>query len=175
VDFRRHVSHRGGSKRAALVSDEADAAVVFHRVMTVKTPVGRKVRPHFLSRGGPLVRTKPVDLTAKNVERVARVAGVRDGKPVLEDGRTLDPANVIWCTGFTPGFSWIDFPVFDERGWPVHERGAVAAVPGLYFLGLAFLYSASSTMIHGVSRDAEYIANSIAARMRHRVPALTAR
>jgi hypothetical protein len=40
----------------------------------------------------------------------------------------------------------------------------VAGQPGLYFVGLHFLYSLSSTMIHGVARDAERIARAIASR-----------
>jgi putative flavoprotein involved in K+ transport len=75
----------------------------------------------------------------------------------------MDVANVIWCTGFVPGFSWIDLPVFDERGQPRHERGIVNECPGLYFVGMHFLYALSSTMIHGVGRDADYIAAAIAA------------
>jgi putative flavoprotein involved in K+ transport len=48
----------------------------------------------------------------------------------------------------------------------MHERGIVAGVPGLYFVGLHFLYAMSSTMIHGVGRDAEYVAQAVAARSR---------
>jgi putative flavoprotein involved in K+ transport len=137
---------------------------VFHRVLTTKTPVGRRARPKILSRGAPVIRVKPGDLAAAGVERVPRVIGVRDGLPLLEDDRTLDPANVIWCTGFHPGFSWIDLPVFGEEG-PVHERGVVESEPGLYFVGLEFLYAMSSVMVHGVGRDAEHIANHIASRV----------
>jgi putative flavoprotein involved in K+ transport len=137
--------------------------VFFHRIATLNSPIGRKMKPHFLSRGGPLIRTREADLKAANVERVGRVTEVRAGKPVV-DGKVLDIANVIWCTGFHPGFSWIEFPVFDDRGWPIQERGVVSKEAGLYFVGLAFLYSPSSTMIHGVSRDAAFIANDIARR-----------
>ncbi len=66
--------------------------------------------------------------------------------------------------GFHPGFSWIDLPVLGEEGEPMHERGVVATEPGLYFVGLMFLYAASSAMIHGVGRDADYIVKSIASR-----------
>lgn len=142
---------------------------VFHRVLTLSTPMGRRLRPKVLYIGGPLIRTRSADLDAVGVERVARVAGVRDGLPLLDDGRVLDAANVIWCTGFHPGFSWIDLPVFDEREQPVHERGIVARPPGLYFVGLHFLYALSSTMIHGVGRDADRIAGAIAARRVKRV------
>jgi putative flavoprotein involved in K+ transport len=138
--------------------------VVFHRILTVDTPVGRRVRPKVLHGGGPLIRTKLPELAAAGVVHVPRVAGVHDGRPQLEDGRVLDVANVIWCTGFHPGFSWIDLPVFDATGDPRHDHGIVADAPGLYFVGLHFLYALSSTMIHGVGRDAERVARAIAAR-----------
>ncbi len=129
---------------------------VFHRVLTTATPFGRAARPTFLTKGGPLVRLKPRDLVAAGVQRLPKVAGVRDGAPLLEDGRVLEVANVIWCTGFHAGFDWIDLPVLDETGRPRHRRGAALDAPGLWFVGLPFLYAASSTMVHGVVRDACY-------------------
>mgnify|MGYP001546532864 CR=1 FL=1 len=140
--------------------------VLFHRVLTLDTPMGRRARPNIISRGAPLIRVKARDLAAARVERVPRCAGVKNGKPVLADGRVLDVANVIWCTGFIPAFSWIELSVFDERGEPVQRRGVVTGEPGLYFVGLHFLYAMSSTMIHGVGRDAEYIAAQIDGRLR---------
>jgi putative flavoprotein involved in K+ transport len=134
---------------------------LFHRVMTVKTPIGRKVRPKLISHGMPLIRVKPKDLASAGIERVPRMIDVRDGKPLLENGRVPDVANIIWCTGFHPDFSWIKLPVFSE-GQAMHERGVVTTEPGLYFVGLHFLYAASSAQIHGVGRDAEYTASHIA-------------
>ncbi len=72
-------------------------------------------------------------------------------------------SNVIWCTGFRPDFGWIHLPLPMHNGYPVHDRGVVEAVPGLYFIGLLFLYSLSSALLGGVGRDAVYIANHIAA------------
>lgn len=137
--------------------------IIFHRVLTTSTPIGRKVRPKWVSTGEPLIRVKPKDLAAAGVQRVARVTGVQHGQPQLEDGRRIDVANVVWCTGFHPGFSWIDLPVLGPQG-PVQHRGIVESEPGLYFLGLKFLYSVSSEQIHGVGRDAAHIADAIAAR-----------
>ena len=140
---------------------------LFHRVLAVNTPIGRKLRPKLLSQGGPLVRIKPKDLVAAGVERVPKTAGVQDGLPVLEDGRVLDVANVIWCTGFYPGFSWIDLPIFGEEENPKephHQRGIVPDQPGLYFVGLFFLYALSSSLIHGVERDAKRIVEHIASQ-----------
>lgn len=137
--------------------------VLFHRVLTVRTPVGRKVRPEVLRKGGPLIRVKSKDLAARGVERVPRTTGVEGGLPVLDDGRVLQAANVIWCTGFRPGFDWIDLPVHGD-GEPLHRSGVVESQPGLYFVGLHFLHALSSTMIHGVGRDAARISDLIARR-----------
>jgi putative flavoprotein involved in K+ transport len=135
----------------------------FHRVLTMRTPMGRKKRPEVFSHGLPLVRTKPSDLDAAGVERVPRVAGARDGLPLLEDGRVLDAANVVWCTGFDPGLDWIALPGVAHDD-PVTERGIVADQPGLYFVGLLFLYAVSSAMVHGLARDANHVATHIAAQ-----------
>ncbi len=158
-----HVPFDIAGLAARLVLVHVVFRIVFHRVLTVNTPLGRKARPKIISQGGPLIRVKPADLDAVAVERVPKVAGVKNGKPVLADGRVLDAANVIWCTGFHPGFSWIDLPIGRENE-PDHYRGIVKNVPGLYFVGLHFLYAFSSTMIHGVSRDAEFIVENIVAR-----------
>jgi putative flavoprotein involved in K+ transport len=138
---------------------------LFHRILTIKTPIGRKVQPYILSHGGPLIRQRPSDLKKAGVERVGRVTGVRDGLPCLEDGRTLDVSNIVWCTGFHPGLSWIELPIVGENGRPRHDCGVVTDQPGLYFVGLHFLYSLSSTMIHGVGRDAKRIAVQVIERM----------
>jgi putative flavoprotein involved in K+ transport len=135
---------------------------IFYRVLTIDTPIGRKVRPKILHGGGPLIRVRRTDLRAMGVSLGPKVAGVCNGLPQLEDGRVLDVKNVIWCTGYHPGFSWIDLPVFDECGEPRHEGGVVPAEPGLYFVGLHFLYALSSEMVHGVGRDARRIADRIA-------------
>jgi putative flavoprotein involved in K+ transport len=133
---------------------------LFHRVLTMGTPIGRRALPRLSAKGQPLVRTKPRDLVDAGVERAPRVIGVEDGWPVLEDGRVLHPATVIWCTGFDPGFSWIHLPVF-ENGHVKHTRGVVEEVPGLYFVGLKGLYAVSSAEVHGVGRDAERVVELI--------------
>jgi len=138
---------------------------LFHRILTVDTPLGRKTRPNVLTHSGPLIRVKRRDLDRAGVEHVPRTVGVRDGLPVLEDGRLMEVANVIWCTGFEPGFSWIDLPIHGEHE-PEHRSGIVPDTPGLYFVGLLFLHAMSSEMIHGVGRDAERVARIVEQRVR---------
>jgi putative flavoprotein involved in K+ transport len=139
-------------------------------VLTVKTPMGRAVQQKFHigggchSRGLPLARIRPKDITAAGIERVPRTTGARGGRPVLDDGRDLEVANVVWCTGFVPDFAWIDPTVLAEVGGPVHDRGIVGSEPGLYFVGLVFLYALASSLVGGVGRDAQHIAEHIAAR-----------
>jgi putative flavoprotein involved in K+ transport len=142
--------------------------VIGHRILTVRTPVGRKMRPKLLSHAAPLVRVKPADLAAAGIQRVSRVVGTREGLPVLKDEGVLPVENVIWCTGFRPDFSWIDLSIFGgqdkEPKEPIHDRGIVADEPGLYFVGLVFLYAMSSGFIPGVGRDAEHVVKHIASR-----------
>ncbi|MGH3079802.1 MAG: flavin-containing monooxygenase [Gaiellaceae bacterium] len=151
-----------GSRRSRLMF----RAIRFfgHHVLRTDTRIGRKVGPKIAANGPPLVRRKEADFAAVGIERVARVSGVQDGLPLLEDGRVLDMANVLWCTGFRTDFSWIDLPAFDNDGRPVHERGVVESVPGLYFAGLIFQYSLTSDVLPNGGRDAEYVARHIAAR-----------
>jgi putative flavoprotein involved in K+ transport len=140
-------------------------------VLTLKTPIGRKVRRQFRSRGIPLARVRAKDIAAAGIERVPRTVRVRGGLPVLDGGRPLEVTNVIWCTGFVPDFAWIDLPVFDEEGDPVHNRGIVGSEPGLYFVGLFFLHALASPLVGGVGRDAEHIATHIASSRRDGQPA----
>lgn len=75
---------------------------------------------------------------------------------------------VIWCIGYKADFRWIDVPVFDGRGYPGHDRG-ITTVPGLYFIGLPWLYTWGSGRFSGVARDAQHIVERIASRL-HSTP-----
>jgi putative flavoprotein involved in K+ transport len=131
--------------------------------LTVKTMLGRKLRDHFTNppRGIPLGRVRRKDFAPAGIERVPRVNAVRNGYPVLENGRVLEVSNVIWCTGYAPHYDWIALPLQTHNGLPIHDRGIVESCPGLYFVGLPFLYSLSSALLGGVGRDARYIVDHI--------------
>jgi putative flavoprotein involved in K+ transport len=86
-------------------------------------------------------------------------------RPPADAPRTLDfnggkVAAVVWCIGFRTDFSWIEADIFDQRGYPRHERG-VTELPGLYFLGLPWQYTWGSGRFSGVARDAAYLAERI--------------
>jgi putative flavoprotein involved in K+ transport len=139
--------------------------VVASHLLTMRTPIGRKMAPVIRMGGGPLLRIRSGDLARAGVERHdSRVVGVRDGKPVLDDGQALDVANVIWCTGFRPDYSWIAVPDFvGDDGWPKGIRGAATA-PGLYFLGIPFTFGFTSMLVAGAGRDAKHVVDRIAER-----------
>ena len=140
--------------------------LLWTRLATVNTPLGRKMRPEIRSHGGPLLRVRSADLEAAGVVReLGRTVGVEEGRPVLEDGRVLDVANVVWCTGFRNDFGWIRVPFdLDADGFPEQRRGMVPSAPGLYFVGLLFLHSFSSMLILGAGRDSERVVKHIASR-----------
>lgn len=140
--------------------------VVASHVLTMRTPIGRKMAPEIRKGGGPLIRIRSGDLARAGVERIdSRVVDVQNGKPVLDDGRTLDIANVIWCTGFRPDYGWIAVPDFvGDDGWPKGVRGDAAAAPGLYFLGIPFTFGFTSMLVAGAGRDAKHVVDRIAER-----------
>jgi putative flavoprotein involved in K+ transport len=134
--------------------------------LTVNTAPGRKLRDHFIDppRGIPLGRVRRKDFAPAGIERVPRMTAVRNGCPVLDNGMVLAVSNVIWCTGYTPHYQWIDLSLRTHNGLPLHDRGIVESCPGLYFIGLLFLYSLSSALLGGVGRDAKHIVEHIIAR-----------
>jgi putative flavoprotein involved in K+ transport len=157
-----HIPVRSGSRWDRLITPPF--WWLASRVLTVQTPIGRKIRPKALTTTAPLERVRPKDLAAAGVTRVPRTTGVRDGLPMLDGGRVMDVATVLWCTGFRPDFAWVDLPVLGQDGTPTHHRGVVRSQPGLYFLGLWFLTAFTSSLLGGVGSDAEYIAEQITSR-----------
>jgi putative flavoprotein involved in K+ transport len=143
-------------------------------VLTLSTPIGRRMAPKVRAGGGPLLRARRGDLEAAGVTlHEARTVDVGEhGRPALADGTALDVANVVWCTGFRPDYGWIELPVVGEDGWPLERRGVVDVQPGLYFLGIPFLYSFTSMLVVGAGRDAAYVVDRLAARAADRAQAV---
>jgi putative flavoprotein involved in K+ transport len=142
---------------------------IMNRLLTADSLLGRRFIANVNShKGTPLVRVQPHDLAQAGVQRAPRVVGQVEGRPCLEDGRVLDVANIIWCTGYRPDYSWIALPKFPHHEQPAHRRGAVVGHPGLYFIGLPFLYRMASSLVAGVGPDANHIARLIARESRRR-------
>ena len=139
---------------------------VFQHVLTIRTPMGRRMRPKIRSGGGPLLRIRLKDLDRAGVERHdAKTVGTVDGRPALADGTVLDVRNVVWATGYRPDYGIVAAPVVGDDGWPIEERGVSPTVPGLYFLGVPFTYAFTSMLVTGAGRDAGYVVDRIAERV----------
>lgn len=129
--------------------------------LTTSTPMGRRVARRMASAGAPRFWIRPPDFEKAGIQRVARTAGAAGGRLCLENGRVLDVSTVVWCTGFTKDFSWIEPPVD-----PTAHRRGVSTTPGLYFLGLFFQHSLASTLIGGTGIDARHVVRQVARSLR---------
>ena len=96
------------------------------------------------------------DLTA---EQVAFDPPPVESLDIAKEGIT----SVVWGTGFHFDLGWVRQLRFDEMGFPIHRRG-VTGTPGLYVLGLPWLYTQTSSLLVGVGADAQHLADHIAAR-----------
>ena len=89
----------------------------------------------------------------------------REGEPRRRLDLSTGVTSVVWSTGFRPDFSMVDAPILDGSGHPEHHRG-VTAVPGLYVLGLGWLWTWGSGRFSGIAADAEHVVEVIDARRR---------
>ncbi len=85
------------------------------------------------------------------------------GDPIAVAPEALDLASagisaLVWATGYRPDLNWVRLPVLDAEGYPIQRRG-VTGEPGLYFLGLDWLYKRGSGLFGGMSDDAVYLAS----------------
>jgi len=118
------------------VLDEADAYVARNGLDLPEEPEARIIGPHPEAATDPLLE---LDLSAEKV------------------------ASIVWATGYTVDYSWLNVDVFDDAGRPVHHRG-VAQEPGIYFLGLPWQTRRGSSFIFGVWHDAKHLADRIASQ-----------
>jgi putative flavoprotein involved in K+ transport len=83
--------------------------------------------------------------------------------------RSVDAAGfgtVIYAGGFRPDFaSLLDVAgTCDHHGFPIHDDGQSAVLPGLFYVGVHFLRKRKSSIFYGVGEDAAVVAAQIAAR-----------
>ncbi len=129
--------------------------------MTVDTPLGRRMKRAVLTHGNPLIRTRREDVAKAGVEFIPRLVASHDDIPHAEDGSAIAAESVIWATGFHPDYHWIKLPIFDQGGFPNHERGLVPQAPGLFFIGLHFQTGLTSALLGGVGQDAKFVTDHI--------------
>ena len=109
------------------------------------------------------VRRTGMDVPAESMGEDPMSIWMPPAEPILDvDLYAAGISTVIWATGFQLDFSWVHVPVFDEAGAPLHQRGITSA-PGLYFLGLPWLYKEKSALLFGIGEDAAFLASAITA------------
>jgi putative flavoprotein involved in K+ transport len=72
-------------------------------------------------------------------------------------------ASVVWATGFTRRYPWLNVPALDEHGELI-QGGGITPVPGLFVLGMHFQRRRNSAFIDGVGHDAAFLADRIGGR-----------
>lgn len=122
----------------------------------------RRLR-RLLDRFDEWARSGPVD---HELDPPVRPLPIRVHEPLSGrlDLATAELGTVVWATGYRQSYPWLHLDVLDDRGELIHRRG-VTDVPGLYALGLRFLWRRGSHFVDGVGRDAEYLADVIAGRV----------
>lgn len=122
---------------------------------TTASRIGRRMKER-----DTLVGSTPRALRRRGVKLHGRAESVEGSSVRFVGGEQLEPAAVIWATGFRLDHSWIEAPIFDDAGNVKHRRG-VTESPGLFFLGLSWMYTRGSALIGWVKDDAEHIAGLI--------------
>jgi len=123
---------------------------------TTESRIGRR-----MSGRDTLIGSTPRGLRKRGVQTHGRTVDATGSTVRFDDGTQVDVDGVVWATGFRTDHSWIDVPVFDESGRPVHRRGVTESA-GLYFLGLSWQHTRGSALLGWVKEDAEHIAREIA-------------
>jgi putative flavoprotein involved in K+ transport len=148
IDLRAHA--RDGMRLYGLLTDHRDGVLHFDTDLTRRLD----------HADGRYILEKQVDAPAE-----PHYAPVwRPGREAAEL-RLADTGitSMVWCIGLRQDFRWVDVPVFSGRRAPAHTRG-VTSSPGLYFLGLPWLWTWGSGRLSGVGRDAEHLAERIGSR-----------
>jgi putative flavoprotein involved in K+ transport len=84
--------------------------------------------------------------------------------PAALDLRAEEVGGVVWCTGFTGDFSWLEAALVGPGGLPLHSDGAAPA-PGLWYLGLRWLRRRGSSILYGFPGDAAWVAREVGAHL----------
>jgi putative flavoprotein involved in K+ transport len=106
-------------------------------------------------------------LEAPRTQSDEQAGHIRNRQKPIEgfDLRAAGIGAVLWATGYQLDLGWVELPILDELGEPIHRRGVTPA-PGIYFLGLRWLHKLKSSFLYGVGEDAEYLADRICATSR---------
>ena len=124
---------------------------------SVDTKVGKRAS----GRDDTLVGSSPRKAKRQGITMRPRATGASGRTVTFSDGSDLQVEGVVWATGFTSDYSWIDAPITDKGGRVSHRRGQTD-IPGLYMLGMPWQYTRGSALLGWVKDDAQFVAQRIA-------------
>jgi putative flavoprotein involved in K+ transport len=122
---------------------------------TVTSRIGQRMKDK-----ETLIGSSPRSARKQGIRMMPRATGARDSTVTFADGSEVTVDAVVWATGFRLDHSFVQLPVFYDRGQVKHQRG-VTELPGLYFLGLPWQHTRGSALLGWVKDDAEFIAQRI--------------
>lgn len=126
---------------------------------SINSKIGQKIKEN-----DPIIIGRESKSLIKNKIKVyPRTIKCKKNTVFFEDGKSIQPNNIIWATGFKHDYSWLNVnekSLFDQNGYPIQKRG-VTMVKGLYFIGLSWQHTRGSALLLGVGKDAKYLATKI--------------
>lgn len=156
-----HQFVRDGVTLFGHLQDVRDGKLIFAPDLRESLARIDKLEQDFVKAADAYIERNQLDLP---VEHLPELRDAYDQPEMLElDLQAAGITGVIWATGFTFDYSLVKLPVTDEDGFPIQQRG-VTDYPGLYFLGMPYLYKQKSGLLRGIGEDAEYLAEHIIAR-----------
>lgn len=160
VDFRALAAD--GIELVGLTVSYDDGILRFAPDLATNIANGDATYTEFLRAADEYVERNGLDFPKEPQAHVLGPQPERVSDPLLElDLAGADVTSIVWATGFTCDYSWLDVGAFDENGRPDQQRG-VSSERGVYFLGLPWLSGRGSSFIWGVWHDARYVADHIA-------------
>ena len=162
VDFRRFAAD--GMTLLGRMQAAHDGSIDFAGDLADSLASGDTVYATFIDMADAHVERRALDMPQDTAARARLPNPLCVTEPLRRLELSADNIGaVIWATGYGVDFGWIDIPVLDARGEPLHRHG-ITGVPGLYWLGLQWLSKMSSSFLSGVGDDAAVIADHIATR-----------
>ncbi|MGE7955539.1 flavin-containing monooxygenase [Pseudomonas sp. NPDC089530] len=159
VDFRR-LAHQGMTL-VGLTRSFKDGVVGFAANLAENIARGDENYLALLDAADAYIARNGLDLPEEPEARVMLPDPPCLTQPILElDLAQAGVGTIIWATGYSVDYSWLQVDAFKDNGKPRHQRG-VSSEPGVYFVGLPWLSRRGSAFIWGVWHDARHIAEHI--------------
>ena len=159
VDFRNLAAR--GMTLVGRTEGFKDGAVTFGADLADNIAQGDANYLSVLDAADAYVARTGIDLPAEPEARVFGLSPECVTRPIRSlDLKQAGVTSIIWATGFSVDYSWLEVDALDEKGRPKQRRG-VSSEPGVYFLGLPWLSRRGSTFLWGVWHDAKHIADQI--------------